>query len=301
MPAKERDLSVLFADVSGSARLYEKFGDNAALQAVDRCLKRIERAVTGHRGRVVKTIGDEVMAVFESVDDAFQAAIEMQQSVSDLPLVAGIKLAIRVGFQHGPVIEEHEMGRGDVFGDCVNMAARLAGLAKPAQILIASQTQAALTNLLQLSTRDLAQMSVRGKSGEIHVFEVVWQTSADLTMVGSSAPTRMGGQGAQLRVSYAGEVILLGDLKTTMNMGRDTACEVAVRDRRASRNHARIERRGEKFVLIDQSTNGTFVTFTGEPELFLRREEVVLHGSGCICFAAPAVSGDADCAEFEHL
>ena len=301
MPAKERDLSVLFADVSGSARLYEKFGDNAALQAVDRCLKRIERAVTGHRGRVVKTIGDEVMAVFESVDDAFQAAIEMQQSVSDLPLVAGIKLAIRVGFQHGPVIEEHEMGRGDVFGDCVNMAARLAGLAKPAQILIASQTQAALTNLLQLSTRDLAQMSVRGKSGEIHVFEVVWQTSADLTMVGSSAPTRMGGQGAQLRVSYAGEVILLGDLKTTMNMGRDAACEVAVRDRRASRNHARIERRGEKFVLIDQSTNGTFVTFTGEPELFLRREEVVLHGSGCICFAAPAVSGDADCAEFEHL
>jgi class 3 adenylate cyclase len=301
MPAKERDLSVLFADVSGSARLYEKFGDNAALQAVDRCLKRIERAVTGHRGRVVKTIGDEVMAVFESVDDAFQAAIEMQQSVSDLPLVAGIKLAIRVGFQHGPVIEEHEMGRGDVFGDCVNMAARLAGLAKPAQILIASQTQAALTNLLQLSTRDLAQMSVRGKSGEIHVFEVVWQTSADLTMVGSSAPTRMGGQGAQLRVSYAGDVILLGDLKTTMNMGRDTACEVAVRDRRASRNHARIERRGEKFVLIDQSTNGTFVTFTGEPELFLRREEVVLHGSGCICFAAPAVSGDADCAEFEHL
>ena len=196
MPAKERDLSVLFADVSGSARLYEKFGDNAALQAVDRCLKRIERAVTGHRGRVVKTIGDEVMAVFESVDDAFQAAIEMQQSVSDLPLVAGIKLAIRVGFQHGPVIEEHEMGRGDVFGDCVNMAARLAGLAKPAQILIASQTQAALTNLLQLSTRDLAQMSVRGKSGEIHVFEVVWQTSADLTMVGSSAPTRMGAGGA---------------------------------------------------------------------------------------------------------
>ena len=301
MPAKERDLSVLFADVSGSARLYEKFGDNAALQAVDRCLKRIERAVTGHRGRVVKTIGDEVMAVFESVDDAFQAAIEMQQSVSDLPLVAGIKLAIRVGFQHGPVIEEHEMGRGDVFGDCVNMAARLAGLAKPAQILIASQTQSALTNQLQLSTRDLAQMSVRGKSGEIHVFEVVWQTSADLTMVGSSAPTRMGGQGAQLRVSYAGEVILLGDLKTTMNMGRDTACEVAVRDRRASRNHARIERRGEKFVLIDQSTNGTFVTFTGEPELFLRREEVVLHGSGSICFAAPAASGDADCAEFEHL
>jgi adenylate cyclase len=303
MPAKERDLSVLFADVSGSARLYEKLGDTAALQAVERCLKRIERAVSAHRGRVVKTIGDEAMAVFESVDEAFQAATDMQQSVSELPLVSGTKLAIRVGFQHGSVIEEYSKDGdvGDVFGECVNTAARLAGLAKPGQILIGSQTQLALCELLQMSTRDLAHMSIKGKTGEIHVFEVVWQTSADLTMVAASTPTRMGAQGAQLSVRYAGEVILLGDLKPAMSMGRDVACEVAVRDRRASRNHAKIERRGEKFVLTDQSTNGTFVTFTGEPELFLRREEVVLHGTGRICFAASATSGDADCAEFEHL
>ena len=94
---------------------------------------------------------------------------------------------------------------------------------------------------------------------------------------------------------------MLGDMKSALNMGRDPNCEVAIRDRRASRNHAKIERRGEKFVLTDQSTNGTYVTFTGEPELFLRREELVLRGSGLICFVALTANEEADCAEFEHL
>jgi class 3 adenylate cyclase len=305
MLAKERDLSVLFADVSGSVRLYEKLGDTAALQAVDRCLKRIERAVTGHQGRVVKIVGDELMAVFASVDDTFQAASEMQQSVSDLPLVSGVKLAIRVGFQQGSVTEERgdgsedgSAGGGDVFGDCVNMAARLAGLAKPGQVLIGSQTQQALAQSRQMSTRDLAQMPVKSKTGEMQVFEVIWQTSADLALTAASIPTKIG---AQLRVRYAGETLLLNAMKSAISMGRDTGCEVAVRDPRASRNHARIERRGEKFVLTDQSTNGTYITFSGEPELFLRREEVVLRGSGSICFAASATSNDTDCAEFELL
>lgn len=299
MAGKEKMLSILFADVSGSTRLYEKLGDTEALRAVDRCLKRMERAIEGFRGRIVKNIGDEVMAVFGKADDAFQAAIEMQQRISDLPPVSGVKLAIRVGFHHGQVIEEG----GDVFGDSVNTAARLAGLAKAGQVLISGQTQALLSPLLQLSTRDLDQMSVKGKAEELHVFEVIWQESEELTMKAESIrPAAVsGGQGARLCVRYAGNVIMLDEKKSLLSMGRDAECDVVVRDRRASRNHARIERRGEKFVLSDQSTNGTFVTFASEPELFLRREEVVLRGSGVICFAASATSPEADCAEFEYL
>jgi class 3 adenylate cyclase len=296
---KEKTLSVLFSDVSGSTRLYEKLGDTEALRAVDRCLKRMERAVEGFRGRIVKNIGDEVMAVFENADDAFQAAMEMQQRITDLPPVSGVKLAIRVGFQHGPVIEEG----GDVFGDSVNTAARLAGLAKAGQVLISSQTQALLSPLLQLSTRDLDQMSVKGKAEDLHVFEVIWQESEELTMKAVSIrPAAVtGGHGVRLCLRYAGNVIMLDEKKSSTNMGRDAECDMTVRDRRASRHHAKIERRGEKFVLSDQSTNGTFVSFAGEPELFLRREEIVLRGSGVICFAASASSPEADCAEFEHL
>ena len=296
---QDKILSILFADVSGSTRLYEKLGDTEALRAVDRCLKRMERAVEAFRGRIVKNIGDEVMAVFERADDAFQAAIEMQQRISDLPPVSGVKLAIRVGFHHGPIIEEN----GDVFGDSVNTAARLAGLAKASQILTSGQTQSMLSPLLQAATRDLDQMSVKGKAEDLHVFEVIWQESADLTMraVSIRPAAITGGQGIRLCVRYAGAVLMLDENRSSMSMGRDAECEVTVRDRRASRHHARIERRGEKFVLSDKSTNGTFITFAGEPELFLRREEIVLRGSGVICFSASASSPEADCAEFEHL
>jgi adenylate cyclase len=299
MGKKEKIQSVLFSDVSGSTRLYEKLGDTEALRAVDRCLKRMERAVEGFRGRIVKNIGDEVMAVFDSADDAFQAATEMQQRITDLPPVSGVKLAIRVGFHHGSVIEEG----GDVFGDSVNTAARLAGLAKAGQVLISGQTQAMLSSLLQLATRDLDQMSVKGKAEDLHVFEVIWQESEELTMKAVSIrPAAVkGGHGVRLCVRYAGAVIILDEKKSSMNMGRDAECDITVRDRRASRHHAKIERRGEKFVLSDQSTNGTFVTVANELELFLRREEIVLRGNGVICFSASASSPDADCAEYEHI
>jgi adenylate cyclase len=84
-------------------------------------------------------------------------------------------------------------------------------------------------------------------------------------------------------------------------MGRDANCEITIRDRRASRKHARSSGEASHFVLSDLSTNGTFVTVNGEQELFLRHEEFVLRGSGIIAFAASASSPSADIAEFEHL
>lgn len=295
MAEREAERSVLFADVAGSTRIYEKLGDSEALQAIERCLKRVQRAVEAHGGRLVKTIGDEAMAVFVSVDAAFQAATEMQQRVSDLPLVSGVRLAIRVGFQHGTVIEEG----GDVFGDSVNTAARLTGLAKPGQVLISDQTQRALDRVLQKSTRDLGPMTIKGKPDAVHIFEAIWQQSDELTMKATRIRLMAGLAGTQLRVRYGEISIVLNDAKSTISIGRDPDCDIPVRDRRASRNHGRIERRGGKFVLIDQSTNGTYVTFSGETELFLRREELVLRGSGSISFAAPASGADADTAEFE--
>ena len=108
-----RDMTVLFADVCGSTRLYETIGDTAALATIGRCVALICTVCAGHGGRVVKTIGDEAMAVFTHVDKAAQAAAEMQARISEEPAVGGSRLAIRVGFHEGPTIEAD----GDVFGD----------------------------------------------------------------------------------------------------------------------------------------------------------------------------------------
>lgn len=296
MAGVERRLAVLFADVSGSTKLYEKLGDTEALHAVDRCIKRMERAIEAFRGRLVKTIGDEVMATFDTAADAFQAAIEMQQRVYDLPPVSGVKLSIRVGFHFGQAIEENN----DVFGDTVNTAARIVGLAKAEQILTSAQTVEELPKLLRGSIRDLEQLSVKGKAEGVHVFEVLWHESEELTMKASSiaaAPRPV----AKLAVRYRGRSYLLDDKTPVLALGRDPSCDLIIEDRKASRQHARIERRGDKFFYIDQSTNGSFVAIAGEAETMLRREEMLLRNSGTICFGSSANDPHADSAQFEHM
>lgn len=295
MGGVERRLAVLFADVSGSTKLYEKLGDTEALHAVDRCIKRMERAIEGYRGRLVKTIGDEVMAAFETAEDAFQAAIEMQQRVTDLPPVSGVKLTIRVGFHFGPAIEDNN----DVFGDTVNTAARIVGLAKSEQILTSNQTVNELPKLLRESTRDLDQLSVKGKAEGVHVFEVLWNETEELTMKASSiaAPRPT----AKMCVRYRGRAYLLDDKTPILTLGRDQANDLVIEDRKASRQHARIERRGDKFFYVDQSTNGSYVAIAAEQETLLRREEMLLRNSGTICFGSSVNDPQADCARFEPM
>jgi adenylate cyclase len=103
---QERMLSVVFAAVAGSSRLFEKLAGAEALHAVDRCMKRMRRGIDGFHGRIVKTGRDDLTALFDNANDACQAAIAMQRRVADLPPVSGVQLAIRVGFHHGAVIEE---------------------------------------------------------------------------------------------------------------------------------------------------------------------------------------------------
>jgi len=273
----ERNLCVLFADVSGSTRLYERLGDKEALHAVERCINRMTRATEQFKGRVIKTIGDEVMAVFDDAVAGMEAACSMQQRVDDLPPASGIKLAIRVGFHFGPAIEDAK----DVFGDTVNMAARMAGLAKAGQIITTGDTVGRLPALLQQSTREIDALSVKGKAEDVRVCEILWQESDDLTMKsGSVAPAAA----ARMIVRHGGEEQVLDAGHSVFFLGRDAASDIIINDRRASRSHARIERRRDKFVLIDQSTNGTYVTFVGEVEFALKREEVILRSKGHISF-----------------
>ena len=119
-------LAVLFADVVGSTKLYDTLGDVTAKQMIDECLAVLQGVVQKYGGRVIKTIGDEIMCVLPSADSGCLAATDMHHKVMALPTVSQVKRSVRIGFHFGPVIEENN----DVFGDTVNVAARMAGLAK---------------------------------------------------------------------------------------------------------------------------------------------------------------------------
>jgi class 3 adenylate cyclase len=270
-------VAVLFADVSGSTKLYETVGDAEALKAIGRCLSLVRVACEGQGGRVVKTIGDEIMAVFPQADLAAEAAAEMQARISELPPVGRARLAIRVGFHFGPAIAVE----GDVFGDSVNVAARMAAIAKGEQVILSAETADALSPNVRARVREIDSLTVKGKQKEIGIFELIWQgADADLTSLAVRPMTRP----SRLELKHGTRELQLTESRPSLTLGRDAQNDVVIADKMASRAHARIERRRDKFVLIDQSSNGTYVTVAGEPEIHLRREELMLRGRGHICF-----------------
>jgi class 3 adenylate cyclase len=122
--AKDLEVAILFADVVGSTQLYDKFGDTKASETVARCLDVMKDATHQFKGTVIKTIGDEVMATFPTVDEAMGAATQMQTRISSGE--DEIKVSIRIGCHFGPVVQE----QNDIFGAAVHTANRITSQAK---------------------------------------------------------------------------------------------------------------------------------------------------------------------------
>jgi adenylate cyclase len=274
----EATRTVLFADVSGSTQLYETAGDEAAAKAIAQCMRTLREVTASAGGVVVKEIGDEVMTTFASPDAAANAATRMHIAVEALPLVGQTKLALRIGFHTGAVLHRD----GDLFGDTVNLASRIAGQAARGQVLLSQETVALLTPAVRGLTRALYAVDLKGKAESVALCELVWRQSPDVTdMAGTTVDMAVG----QLWLKHRGTEVTGWD--STVQIGRDKEGHVIVSSENASRQHCTIERRRQKFVLRDHSTNGTYLTVEGEQEIVLHREEYVLRGHGWISCGEP--------------
>lgn len=276
------DRTVLFADVAGSTALYEVLGDERAFALVERCLALMSECTAAAGGRVVKTIGDAVMAVFDTPDAAADAAVAMQQRVEQLGPELGARLHLRIGFHAGPVVERG----GDLFGDSVNLASRLCDLASKGQVVVDARTAGQLSAARAAQLRPLFSVPVKGKEEEVALVELGWQAPAPEKTVIASVPAARAGR-ARLQLSFDGGVLEMGPDRRKVTIGRDHEADVTVRDRSASRAHAMIERRRDRFVLVDHSSNGSFVTFEGRPEVVVHHEELPLVGHGWLAFGQP--------------
>jgi class 3 adenylate cyclase len=291
---QKTSMAVLFADVSDSTRLYESLGDTAAFGGVRGVLGSLKDVSSAFGGRVVKTIGDGLMCVFPDADSAASAAAEMQRAIAQRPpLERGKKLTIRVGFHLGPVIQDGD----DVFGDCVNIAARMAALAASGQAITTAGTVAALSAHIRETTRPIDALPVKGKSEGVEVHELMWQSSSERTVIPGRTPAAALPRGGmqELWLTHRGERKAVTSVAT---FGRDTDNTFVITDPMASRRHAKIERRTDHFVLVDQSSNGTYVTIGGS-EIRLRREDVVLHSTGRIAFGHSTSDLNAETVEFD--
>ncbi len=267
-------VAVLFADLDGSTRLYERLGDEPAQRLVADCLAAMADRVARHGGRVIKTIGDGVMSTFPTSNQAADAAIAIVMGVRERDDLHGGQLGAHAGFHLGRVLCE----RGDIFGDTVNLASRLVSLATPGEILATRAAVDALAPRLRRQSRRIDRREIEGKQGEYEIFALTWQL-ADVTAlvgVGERAP--------------AGRLVLhLGDNRVellegglALTIGRDPENDLVLADPRVSRCHARVALRRGKFILIDESTNGTVVHTGKGRTVRLHREELILDGTGSI-------------------
>jgi len=263
------------------------------VQAGRECLQALKAATEEFGGRCIKTIGDELMSVFPTADAACQAAIEMQWRTTELPQTIGQPIAIRIGFHYGVAVERD----GDVFGDSVNVAARLTEVANPRQIITSGQVVESLPPALIGSARRLWPLPLKGKAEPIEVLEILWDDGSDATITLSTQfePPRVP---LRLRLLYRGREVVVDAEHSKVEIGRDPGNAVVVDTRNASRVHARVEWRRDKFVLVDLSTNGTYVLDGQNQETRLRREEFILDGDGKISFGRSHSDGGAECVEY---
>ena len=285
--------TVLFVDVAGSTALYEKLGDAAALNTIGRCLALLGTISGRFSGRTVKALGDELMLAFGNPEVALRAATEMQierQQRSE----AGEEIPeLRIGFHHGPVLQVDT----DLFGDTVNIAARVAGLARAGQILTTGNTANGLPSYARQALRSLRQLPVKGKQEALEICEVIWRWGEGLTMM-EAPETSTEHRAPELILEIARTQTRLSPQQPEVVFGRDTGADIVLSHQKASRRHARIERRRDKFVIADNSTNGTFVRFDDDREWLLRHEELALRGTGVISCGAPTDSEGAETVRF---
>ncbi|MBS0559108.1 MAG: adenylate/guanylate cyclase domain-containing protein [Proteobacteria bacterium] len=280
------EVVILFADIAGSTRLYERLGDVRARNTVARCVGTMADIAQRHAGRVVKTIGDEAMCLFDDADRATAAAIEMQDAITANGIGLDHAVAIRVGFHLGPVITD----AADVFGDTVNVAAHASKQAKPGQIVITDAALAGITPKWRPETRAVGLMNLKGKQDQTELFEVVWRAE-DMTMLQVMPGAAAQPRGSRLGLRIGQTRVELGPNRPLFTLGRDERNDAVVAEATVSRHHARVEFQNGRFLLTDQSANGTYVVPDSGERVFLRRESAVLEGKGVLGLGAPPSEG----------
>jgi adenylate cyclase len=275
------ELAVLFSDVVGSTRIYEQLGDQRAREVIALCIELMQTATDQHHGTVIKTMGDEVMATFPTADDSLNAAAQIQRSITTHPAlqVDGQSVSVRIGCHYGPVVLENR----DVFGATVHTANRMTSQAKAGQIMTTAATVEKLSAEWLASVRQIDIATLRGQGAEVTLFEAIWQTEDVTSMLPSismgSTPER---RALRLRLMAAGNEFTIDESRPHIAVGRADENEMVIRGNLISRIHARIELDRSKFLLIDQSTNGTFVISESGEESFVRRDSMQLKGVGMI-------------------
>ncbi len=266
-------LTVLFADLADSTRLYQTRGDASAHRVVSQSLHCMRDAIESHGGKLLRTVGDASLASFESTDAAYEAATRMQTDHLE------IGLQLKVGFHHGEVIPD----AGDVYGNAVNLAARVADYAEANEICLTEQALSRLSVQHRVNVHYLDNVEFKGIEQPMPVYRVHWRSdSASTVLVTSTLEAPRYASGAVMLLALDTQHVRVDVDNPKVTFGRAADNDIVLESDSASRSHASIELTRGRFMLSDVSTNGTYLVRDGLLLEFLRRESVALEQHGII-------------------
>ena len=286
--------TVVFTDLHGSTAVFEALGNAKAAETVTQITSSIAQCCVDHGGRVVKTLGDGVLALFANGQEAVDAVVALQREHSERAqgVASHLRMPMRIGVASGEV----EIVAGDCYGDAVNVAARLCDLCGPHQIWVNAAALDSANEAPGVTFRILGPIAIRGRAEPCTVYQIEWQeaqTSDVLTMQGSVDPLYASGEldalGRQVVLAWNEERRSYQSFELPVLLGRVSTVDFVVNDPRVSRTHARLDWRNGSVMLVDLSSYGTWVRFSGgrSNEVLLRREECVLHGQGELALGGP--------------
>ncbi|WP_311944003.1 adenylate/guanylate cyclase domain-containing protein [Labrys neptuniae] len=273
---QERILAaVLLVDVVGSTPLYERVGDVGALRQISDCLDAVRAITARYGGEFIHSKGDDVLSLFKRPEAALKAVRQISNQLTNGAL------RTRIGLHFGAVIRM----RGDIFGDVVNVTARLSTTANPGEVLVSQSFFEALIPESRNALRLLDSMAFKGKQEPFDVYTLREDDVALSTQLArqSTVFDRLAGP-----VRHLNLVIRYGDqLRSCRNnesvtIGRSPECDIVVPRPWVSRHHATFTISNGRAKLAERSSSGTFMSTGTDLEVFVRREDVLLFGSGLI-------------------
>lgn len=278
--------TVLFADLRGSTALFEILGNAEATSVVTHCVGSLTHPVSDAGGRVVKTLGDGLMAVFNTPWEAAQAAAVMHDVLdsivsrgSERGASPGLRaLRLQVAMAQGEVVEM----AGDCYGDAVNVAARLLDHAGDNETLVTASVLRGLPLEHRARYRSLDRLVLRGRVEPVEVHVLGGRRGAGDTAITQFGSVSVAEEPDGLRLVWLDLNRLFAIQQMPVILGRSPQASFCVDDTRVSRSHARVDWHSGNFQLADLSYNGTYVQFNDGEIVSLRRGSCILHGSGAI-------------------
>lgn len=299
MSIQHAESCILVTEVMGAASLPGKLGKAEADRVIERCRNRAERSVESQLGSRLLADGHRLIALFPKVDNAVLAALEMRDRVAQLPPLSGVSLAIRILIHTCDVATEEPTQNG------VDAAIAMSGSLNAGQIMVSIDAATLLSERLRhhLDTSRPVPVNISGENRILYPLfpalgeAVAAPASAAVPNELCDADDRAPGQPVNPRdaqplttrrpsllVRYNSTNFVLSDTRPVLLAGREEGNDLVIQDRRASRHHARIEWRQNRFVLVDTSTNGTHLIDADGKETVLRRREADLPERGRIGF-----------------